>query len=180
MGLLPPSSWVLSNTPGRREPVVSDILTMQVLTAFPKWETEEGKGEIIPQSTPTPHCVDTRCQHLPRGDPGAGTGAARPLPRRGCASVCVSVCALYPVRAGRRTRPDPLPVLVQWCLAPNIPRALSHVSFPPAEGRLRAGCGDVLRPPTPPRVAGGWPGWAEPRPHTGQGFAWPSRWAAPV
>lgn len=110
---------------------MSDILTMQVLTASPEWETEEGKGEIVPQSTPTPHCVDTRCQHLPRGDPGAGTGAARPLPRRGCASVCVSVCALYPVRAGRRNPSRPSASVSSVVSRPKYPSCPFPREFPP-------------------------------------------------
>lgn len=89
---------------------MSDILTMQVLTAFPKWEKEAGKGEIVPQSTPTPHCVDTRGVSI---CPGAIPGLELVLraPCLGGAvrlSVCPSVRCTLSEQGG-----EPVPTLCQ-------------------------------------------------------------------
>jgi len=48
------------------EPPAPHVLTMQVLTAFLCEKRRKEREKLSPEH-PDPHCVDTRCRHLPPG-----------------------------------------------------------------------------------------------------------------
>lgn len=93
------------------------------------------RGSRAPQPTLCGHEVSASAPGRSRG----WNWCCTPLASAGmcvCVCVCVRLCVV-PCPSREENRPDPLPVLLQWCLAPNVPRAVSHVSFP----RLRGGSG---------------------------------------